>query len=394
MKRTRTLVFRGLVLAGVVTVAAVAFWPRPVVVETAPARRAPLVERIDGDARTRVRERYVVTAPVDGEMDRLTLSPGDAVKPGDLVAHIHAGPARPLDLRTRGQAQAGASAARASVAQADAMVRRAASALDEAERELGRREKLIGQGVIAPAEVDAARTEADVRRREHEAARAAAVTARAERERAAAMLAGAGESRTGAVEVRAPIAGRVLRVLRESGGVIAAGTPLVEIGDTAEIELVADFLTSDAMRIRAGAEVLVDRWGGDEPLAARVHRVEPGGFTKVSALGVEEQRVNVLMDFTSSPAPPFGDDYRVRVHITSWRGDDVLQVPATAIFRTGREWVLYAVDGGRARLRIVQPGHTDGAWTELRSGVAPGDVVIVQPSDRVTAGTRVRAAGP
>ncbi|HEY8368042.1 MAG TPA: HlyD family efflux transporter periplasmic adaptor subunit [Thermodesulfobacteriota bacterium] len=385
--------------AFVLALLAWAFRPRPVVVETGVVTRGPLEVTVAGEGETRVRDRYVVSAPVAGLVPRITLDPGDPVERGQPLAVVE--PAVPplLDVRSREEQVARVRSAEALLDRAEAQVARAETALRLAERELSRRRRLAAEGLIPEAELDAAEALAASRARELEAARSEARSARfdLERERATLMGVGSGPSprastTTARVEVRSPVAGRVLRVVQESAAVVPAGTPLVEVGDPGDLEVVVDLLSTDAVAVEPGAEARLEGWGG-KPLPARVRLVEPSGFTKVSALGVEEQRVNVILDF-AGPAEDraaLGDGYRVDVRIVVWARPDVLQVPVAALFRDEEGWAAYVVENGRARRRAVQVGQRAERAAEVLSGLEEGETVILYPGDRVEEGGRVTA---
>ncbi|HEX7124598.1 MAG TPA: HlyD family efflux transporter periplasmic adaptor subunit [Thermodesulfobacteriota bacterium] len=377
-----------------------AFWPRPVAVETGAVTRGPLEVTVGGEGETRVRDRYVVSAPVAGLVPRITLDPGDPVERGQALAVVE--PAVPplLDVRSREEQVARVRSAEAMLDRAEARVAQAETALRLAERELARRRPLAAEGLIPVAELDAAEAEAASRMRELEAARSEARSARFDLERERATLMGVGtdpsaRARTpaGRVEVRSPVAGRVLRVVQESAAVVPAGAPLVEVGDPRDLEVVVDLLSTDAVAVEPGAAARLEGWGGGAPLPARVRLVEPSGFTKVSALGVEEQRVNVVLDF-AGPADgqaALGDGYRVDVRIVVWARPDVLQVPVGALFRDEDGWAAFVVEDGRARRRAVQVGHRGERAAEVLSGLTEGETVILYPGDRVEEGGRVTA---
>jgi HlyD family secretion protein len=372
---------------------AVAFWPRAVVVDLGAVSRGPLVVTVDEEGQTRVRDRFVVSSPVGGRVLRIELEPGDRVRRGAVVGRIS--PEEPvlLDARTRREAEAAVNTARATLGQARAEEQRAAAALAHAEREMARGRRLHAAGAIPQAERDAQETAAGMAREAAAAAAFAARAAAAELERALARLAplrpSAGRP---AIDVVAPVDGVVLRRLRESESVVPPGEPLLEIGNPLGLELVADLLSSDAVRVRAGARALVEEWGGDAPLAATVRRVEPAGFTKVSALGVEEQRVNVVLDFDDAGAcASLGDGYRVDVRIVTWESEAVLKVPTGALFRDRGRWAVYVASGGRARLTPVEIGHLTAQEAEVIGGVDAGAQVIVHPGDLIADGVRIRA---
>jgi HlyD family secretion protein len=307
------------------TVLALAFWPETVGVDAATVTRGPLVVTVDEAGRTRVRDRFVISAPVSGRVLRIELEPGDSVQRGDIVARVDAGPSPLLDARAREEAQAAVNRAHAALGGARAERQRAHAALAQAERELERASRLTAGGALPAQERDARETEVRLARDSAATAAYAVEAAEAELRRAEARL-GPGRSRGagGVVAVRAPASGVILRRLRESESIVPAGEPLVEIGDPAQLEIVADLLSTDAVRIRMGARALVEQWGSDNGLEAAVSRIEPSGFTKVSALGVEEQRVNVVLDLTDPGGEDgvLGDAYRVDVRIVVWEAPE------------------------------------------------------------------------
>jgi len=264
----------------------------------------------------------------------------------------------------------------------------AQSVLDTANR-------LAAAGAGTTSEAEHAQHELDMRRDALTAARSGTAASRANLARAEALLeANRPAASRPAATVTAPVGGQVLRVFHESAGPVAVGAPLLEIGDSGDIELVADLLTADAMNVHEGDEAVVTDWGGGQPLRAIVRRIEPSAFTKVSALGLEEQRVRVVLDFADAAPAGLGNSFRVTVAIDVWTGSDVVTVPSTALVREGDRWAVYAVRSGRARLQFVSPGHSDGVRTEIAQGLAAGDTVVVQPSDLVVEGVRVEPLTP
>jgi HlyD family secretion protein len=391
MKRSgyfKVVLWTGL-FAVVIGSAAWALRPQPVPATIAPVTRGALASSVSGEGRTRVRGLYVIAAPVDGQLERIALQPADAVKADDPVATIHAAASRPLDPRTRAEANAAAAAARAAVARAEASEQEARVAVEHASTELETSRRLAQTGAVASDEVLHRGHEADMRRSALEAATAAAGQTRAELTRALAVLGTAGDLGQPML-VRSPVGGSVLRVVRESAGPVAAGTPLLEVGDVTRLEVNADLLSSDAAEVRPGAAATVTGWGGPATLRARVRRIDPAAFTKVSALGLEEQRVHVVLDLIEPAPPGLGHDYRVDVSVVVWEGQDVLRVPSTALFRAGDRWAVFRVADSRARRVLVALGPTDGTSTVVTAGLADGDQVITQPSDVIEDGTRVR----
>ena len=382
------------VALAVLAAVAMALRPKPVRVATTAVRRGPLTATVTAEGRSRIKDLYVVTSPVDGDLERVTLDAGDSVLTGAILARIAPVAPRPLDARSRAAAGAAATSARASVSAAEARLAEARGAAVHADSELATARRLTTGGVLPPKTAEHAGHEAEIRHRAVDAARATVQVARSELARAEAQLTTSGSDGTPrpVIAVRAPVAGRVLRVVRQSGGPVAAGTPLVEVGNLATLEFTADLLTADAMTVQAGAEAAIRDWGGPRPLAARLRRIEPAAFTKISALGLEEQRVRAILDLTEPPPADLGQDFRVTASIAVWKGANVLTVPSTALFRVGDHWAVFVVDGGRARLRRVEPGRADGENTAIEAGVREGDSVIVQPSDAVRDGVRVAAA--
>lgn len=368
----------------------------PVPVELAEARKGPLVVTIDDLGETRVRNLYVVSAPVTGQLLRVPLKPGDPVVPGStLLARIVPVEPGPLDPRAFAEAQARIRSLEAQRAASAARTDQVQAELRLAERALARSAELAKRGFVSEANLDRARAARDASRASLAEARAsAASTAQSlEAARSALIVAGAGSRGRGPVAVTSPVPGSVLRVPQESARVVAAGTPLVEIGDPAQLELVTDLLSADAVRVQPGAPVLVEQWGGAKPLEGRVRLVEPFGFTKISALGVEEQRVNVVIDFVQPRTAwqRLGHGYRANVRIVIWSGRDLLKVPIGALFRSGGDWSLFVLDGrGRARLVKAKIGRMSDTEAHVRGGLDAGDRVIVHPGDKVRDGVRVR----
>lgn len=391
--KTRKLVKRVVWIAVVVAAIAGIAWalrPRPIAVDTVVVGRGDLIAAVRGEGRTRVKDLFIVTAPVDGQFERLVAQPGDPVTAGAIIARIQPIAPRPLDARTRAQASAAVSAARAAVARAEATEREASVAVEHADSELARSRKLAESGAIPAAEAEHAGHASERSHRALESARAAVREAKAELSRASALIVPVGPGDP-AMAVTAPGAGRILRVIRESAGPIASGAPIVELGDPTCLEIAAELLSSDAASVRVGADAVVTGWGGPRPLAARVRRIDPAAFTKISALGLQEQRVRVILDLIDPLPPGLGHDYRVDVAITTWSGTGVVRVPSTALFRSGARWAVFAVRDGVARLVPVELGPTDGDFTVIERGLAPGEVVVSHPSDLVREGVRVRA---
>ncbi len=364
----------------------------PVPVELATASRGQLSETVDGEAKTRVVDRYVVSAPLAGRLTRIALRTGDSVEAGAAVGTIQ--PVRPplLDARSRQEAEWQVRASEAERARSEAAMRSAESTLEFANREWERQQQLRGRNASTLFEWDRARLEREARSRDLQAARSAVEAARSRAAAVRALLSeGAAGSAPPAVAVTSPISGRVLRVFQESSTVVTPALPLLEVGDLSRLEIVADLLSSQAVRIRPGATALVERWGGTKVLAARVTRIEPSGFTKLSALGVEEQRVNVIAEF--DPGQPdvrtLGDGYRVELRVVVWESAGVLRVPGGALFRLGQRWAAFAVAGGVSRRRVVEVGHRGDRDVEILSGLAEGEQVVLHPSEKLEDGVAV-----
>jgi len=384
----------GLLLAAGLVVAVLYFGFRGerVRVDSAPAQQQDLIESLREEGRTRVVHRYRISAPVAGQVDRIHWRPGDPVTSNAVLARVQPSLGALLDPATRDRLKNEAAAAASAVAQAQARVNAARANDTLARQELERIAPMVANGTLARREGDRAESQAQMARAELAAARFALELAQAQREAAQSLLSQQGKSGSAdqQVELRAPVAGVVLARLRESAGPVAVGEPLLEIGDPASLEIEVDLLSSDAVRVGAGMDVRLHRWGGAATLSARVRRVEPVGFTKISALGVEEQRVWVLCDFTSPAADwqRLGDGYRVDAEFILSSGV-ALTVPTGALFRRDQGWAVYRVADGRAVERAVTVGRRSGLDAEILDGLTAGDRVIVHPDDRVAEGTRV-----
>jgi HlyD family secretion protein len=360
-------------------------------VETAVVRVGTLAVTVDEDGRTRVKDRYMVSAPLAGSIARIGLRPGDSVHQGEILARLV--PLAPplLDPRSRAEARAKVAAAQAVLSQATTAVERARAAHAFALRDAERQRVLLSRGAAAPQTAEQAELAERMRREELASAEFGRRVAASELRLAEAALARLGTRSTEEFAVRAPVQGLVLRVLQESEGVVQPGTPLIEIGDPAALEVVVDVLTTDAVGIRPGAPVRIERWGGDSTLGGHVHRVEPSAFTRLSALGVEEQRVNVVVHLEGAPAgyAALGDGYRVEVAIMVWEGVDRVIVPGGGVHRQGDGWAAFVVEEGRARLRAVRIGRRNGSEAEIVHGLRAGERVVLYPTDNVLEGIRV-----
>jgi HlyD family secretion protein len=373
-----------------------ALWPDTIEVDLAKATRGPLEVTIDEEGETRVRERFVISAPVAGRLQRIELEPGDRVVRGMVLARLVPAPPALLDARSRAELASAAEAARAALGQAQAERARAQATLERSQAALKRQVELSRAGLIPPDELEAAQTAARTADDARRAAEFSAARAQFELDSARARVQQPA-SGGAPVDVRSPVDGVVLKRLRESESVVPVGESLLEVGDPTALEIVSDLLSTDAVRVTAGQPVRLEQWGGSEPLIGRVRRVEPSGFMKVSALGVEEQRVNVIIDFTdAAAAKALGDNYRTEVRIVIWHADNVLRVPAAALFRQGDVWAVFGVENGRVRARVVTLGQRNATETEVTAGLAEGDEVVLHPPDTLADGMRVtaRAASP
>ena len=385
--KNKKLIAAVLIVAGIV---GVALWPESMEVSVVHAERGPMQVTVDEDGETRVRDRFLITAPVSGRVQRIEIEPGDMVVRGrTVVARITPAESPLLDPRTRSELQASIEAATAAVGQAKAERQRAATALERARTTLRRQQELMKAGAIAADALDAAETTVAT---SDDAVRAAEFTERrAESELQLARARLSAPSTSGrSVDVLSPIDGTVLKRLRESEGTVPVGEPLLEIGEPGRMEIVADLLSTDAVRVSPGAEVLIEQWGGGHTLHGRVRRVEPSGFMKVSALGVEEQRVNVVIDFMNlAEASRLGDGYRVEVRIVLWKENDVIKVPVGALFRQGDGWAVFVVAEGRVRRQIVQLGQRNENEGQITGGLEAGATIVLHPPDTLTDGARV-----
>jgi HlyD family secretion protein len=382
-----------LIAGGLAAALAWGFQPPPVSVEGAPVARGPLQVTLEEEGRTRVMERFLVSAPVAGHAPRLALKVGDAVTPGQPLLTLVPAPAAVLDPRSRAVAEARAGAAQGALRAAEAEVAAARAQADYADAEQRRLSRLRGSGSAAADQVE--RAVAEARRSEAmlQAAAHGVEVARHEEGAALAALQASASAGEGAeqVAVLSPNGGRILKVLHESAGLVSAGQPLLELGDPLALEVVVEVLSEDAVRIRPGGRVQFERWGGAEVLEGVVRRVEPAGFTKVSALGVEEQRTLVIADLRDPPErrAGLGDGFRVEARFILWEGEAVLQIPAGALFRYRDGWAVFVIEGERARRRPLTIGQRNSLRAEVLDGLREGERVIVHPDDKIAEGVRV-----
>ena len=390
--RRGSLALAALLVIGLIVVAWI---PNPVEVEVATVTRGPLIVTVNEDGRTRVKDRYVVSSPITGNLARPELEAGDTIEEGQVLARLVPLPPPLLDSRTRAEAKARVDAAQAALRQAQAAVNRARYERDFAKQESERALAVVQQGGLARSDADRAVSSYQSAEEQLRSANFGARVAEHQLKLAqTALLQLSGKAEDAEqLEIAAPVGGQVLKVFQESEGVVQAGTPIVEVGDPAALEIVVDVLSQDATRIPDGAPVTIERWGGKTPLDGHVRVVEPSAFTKLSALGVEEQRVNVVVDLDEERDrwSTLGDGYRVEARISVWEGEDVLRLPASAVFRAEEAWATFVVEEGAAVLRAVEIGETNGLETEVLSGLEEGDMVIAYPSDSVRDGVSVRA---
>jgi HlyD family secretion protein len=380
----------------IAVLAAVGYWafrPRPVPADFATVTRGPLEVTVDEEGRTRVRDRYVVSAPLPGRMERIELEPGDPVVARKTVlAQFLPAPPSLIDVRTRAELEARVGAAQAAVGASRADRDRIRAELAFARTELKRAQQLVEERVIAPRELEQTERQVETLARSLESAEFAARAAEHQLEQArAGLLQSRGDRAGRAIPLYSPVDGVILRRLQESEAVVPTGQPLLEVGDLADLEIVSDLLSSAAVAVSPGDPVRIEQWGGETPLNGRVQRIEPSGFTKISALGVEEQRVNAIIDFVDPREKwqTVGDGYRVEVRIVVWHKDDVLKVPTSSLFRHESQWAVYRVDDDTASLQVVEVGQRNGLEAEILKGVSAGDRIVVYPSEAIGDGIKV-----
>jgi len=397
-----TQIKRGLlILVGLMILGTIgwSFVPAPVAVDIGTVTRGRLEVTVDDEGETQVKERYVVASPAAGRLERIPVDAGDPVVAGQtLLATIL--PADPtfLSARDEAQAEARAEAARAAKAQADADLGRAKAALTYAKTELARAQRLAKQGTIPQKALDQAQLDVQLKSAELESAQSAVHVAAYNLTSAEAALMGPSQGKNPdekvsgcCIELRSPITGVVLRRHHESETVVPAGEPLVDVGDPNNIEIIADLLSTDAVKLKPGAHVYIDHWGGPRVLNGRLRLIEPSGFTKVSALGIEEQRVNVKIDITDphDEWASLGDGFRVEVRIVAWAGDDVLKVPVAALFRDAEGWAVFVDHDSHAALRQVAIGHRNDLEAEVVSGLKQDEEVVLHPGDEIVDGKKI-----
>ncbi|EFI34493.1 efflux transporter, RND family, MFP subunit [Desulfonatronospira thiodismutans ASO3-1] len=385
------LVLAGLAILGAL---AAALTPSPVPVSTVQVEKGYFAEYVEDEGYTRLKTTYVMSAPVQGYLHRVDLEPGDGVQAGEVLFSMEALPAPGLDLRAQEQARENLRAARARLESARAEHENARIQMDYAAREVRRHEELFAHNVISASVMDKMHNEQMRATAAKKAARSAMEAALFEKENARAVLditQGARLGREQGLKIRSPVSGMVLNRMHYQEGTVPAGVEILEIGDLDELEVRVDLLSMDAVRVRPGMRVELERWGGEKPLAGRVRRVEPAGFTKISALGVEEQRVPVLVEITSPRQDweQLGKEYRVEARFILWEGLEVMSVPSSALFRENGKWQLFVLQEGRAMVRRVETGRRSGLRTQVVQGLEPGEKVITHPGDQVRDGVRV-----
>lgn len=399
-KRSRMVltIAAALLVAGAL---AVAFWPKPTMVDIGEVMRGTMQLTIDEEGRTRVRDAYVVSTPVAGQLQRVTVRPGDPVKRGEtVVAHMRPINPAALDIRTREQAQAAVNAAEAALRVARADLNAAMANRDLAQTELTRTERLVDGGISSGAALDRARQNARVMQASVDTAKAAISMRVAEIANAQAQLIGFDDQgiasslnpRSDDIPLHAPADGRILRIMQESQTTLPVGTPIMEIGNTeSDLEIVVELLSTDAVQISVGDPVIISDWGGSRELTGKVSRVDPYGITQYSALGVEEQRVNAVIAFVS-PSEDYkglGHGFRVETRIVVWEEQDTVIVPSSALFRDRGKWAVFVVVDGVTELRPIETGPNNGIEAQVTAGLSEGDRVVLYPSSGLSAGMKV-----
>jgi HlyD family secretion protein len=391
----RTLIWATVLLA-MILAGGLAMIPKPVKVESATVTEGPLRVSVQEDGKTRIREKYIVSAPVAGRVSRIELDPGDKVNYETLLAVILPSDPEMLDARSRAQAEARVRSAEAAVQRSESNSQQAAITHDLNSTKYDRAQRLQPEGALSRVEFDTAKSDFLASAQQIKAATFDAEIARFELEMAKAAASQFSDDETDSLstpfEIHAPIEGRVLRVFQESSTVVNMGTPLLELGDPQNLEIEIDVLSTDAVKIKPGAELTIDHWGGGSPLRGHVRVIEPAAFTKISSLGVEEQRVNIIADFNESPQrlATLGDGYRVEARITVGELDKTLLIPNSALFRYQRQWHVMKIVAGRAQLQPVAIGLQNDAHTQVTTGLSQGDDIIIYPSDEIQSGTRVK----
>jgi HlyD family secretion protein len=397
---TKRIVIWAAIAAVIAIGLAISFMPRAVMVDLVEVMPGPLVVTLDEEGETRVHDVYTLSAPVSGRVQRINWLVGDPVTTNETVlAQIEPGDPSFLDPRSEAQARAAIQAAEAARDLAAAAVKDAQAQYEFARAEFARMQELVKEGSVSKRDLDSAERDYKARHAGLDTARAALQVRNYELEVARAQLVSPLETQgprevCDCIPITAPVSGRILQITDRSERVVREGDVLMKIGNPKDLEIVVDYLSMDAVKIEAGQRVIIDNWGGAEPLEGRVRLVEPFGFLKISALGIEEQRVNVIIDFANDEGwERLGHGYQVETRVVLWESGDVLAVPLTALFRDGERWALFVEEDGRATLRHVETGQKNGVFAEIREGVDAGDKVIAHPSDRVSDGIRIASRG-
>lgn len=378
----------------VVSLLVYGFLPKTQSVDMVSVTRGPLQITIEEEGRTRLKERFTISAPTAGYMRRVNAKVGDMVKKGQIVAALDALPSQALDPRSRATAAALVSSAEASLTAAIERERVTTSDATYLEQRRERLKALYDKGSISKDQFDQINSEAQKARALQLSAAAEVNVAKSELERAKVTLQNFSSVKGGGntVSIASPVSGAVFRVYRESEGAVNAGEPLMDLGNSRDLEVRVEVLSSDAVKIKKGTHVLFKRWGNDEPLLGIVRLIEPAGFTKISSLGVEEQRVLVLADITSPPEKwnVLGDGFRMEAHFIIWEGENILQIPSSALFRSGKDWAVFVADSGKARKRIVEIGQRNGLTAQIISGLKESEKIIAYPDDSISEGTKIK----
>ena len=394
---------RSVLWAGIISLLIIglvgAFWPRAVLVDLEPIAVGQMMSTVGDEGKTRIVDVYVVSAPVTGRLRRMEAEPGDLVVASKtIIAELEPTESQLLDPRTEAEAEAQLSAAESAASLAGAELEKAQAELRFAESELRRSGELATMGTISERDFEAAERAFDTSKATMRVARANMQVRRYELERARAQVMTPTEmakrrETCNCIYIDSPVDGRVLRVLRESEGFVQAGEGLIEIGNPEKLEIIVDLLSTDAVKVRPGSPALIENWGGETALQARVRRIEPFGFTKISALGIEEQRVNILLDLVSprDAWEALGHGYQVDVRVVLWENDEVLRAPLTALFRDGEDWAIFVEEAGKATKRIVEIGHTTSNHAEIISGLTEGEQIVVYPGRGIEEGKKIAA---
>lgn len=390
MKVKRSRIITAIAILALAGLVVIALLPSPIKVEAARAERGPLRVTIDEEGEARAHDRFVIAAPVAGRLARVELHDGDKVASGQIVAVIEPSP---LDPREREEVIARVQSAEALKHEADERVEHARADYEQAQRERERAERLAKDGLVSTQSLEQAKNTEVTSANELEAARFKAQAAASEVKVARAGLIAIDAERKDAarlVKLRSPVGGHVLRVIEKSERVVAVGTSIMVLGDPHKLEVVVDVLSTDAVKVKPGAIILLEDWGGEEALRAQVRTVESSAFTKVSALGIEEQRVNIVADFIDPPGP-LGDGYRVEARIVIWESKDALKIPSSSLFRHGEGWSVFVIEEGKALRREVEIGHRSQLEAEILSGIVESEQVVLHPSNQIADGASVEA---